>query len=91
MLIVVNLSLSNFYFGYCLAYLSTVDFHLVTCVFKVNLSYETARGVITGCIPIGALLGALAGKKLLHMFSRNNFILVINIVAIIAGSLLFIT
>lgn len=91
MLIVLNLSLSNFYFGYCLVYISTVDFSVVMKVFHVNMPFETARGVLTGCIPIGALFGALLGKKLIHWFSRRNFILFINVLGLVAGSLLFIT
>ena len=51
---------------------------------------ETARGILTGCIPFGALLGALIGKKLIHVFSRRHFLLVINITALIAGGLLYI-
>lgn len=91
MLIVVNLSLSNFYFGYVLVYISTVEFEHVITTFKVTMPLETARGILTGCIPFGALLGALLGKKLIHVFSRRNFILVINVTALIAGSLLYIT
>lgn len=52
---------------------------------------ETARGILTGCIPFGALFGALLGKKLIHVFSRRNLILVINATALVAGSLLYIT
>ena len=91
MLIVVNLSLSNFYFGYVLVYISTVEFQDVMTTFKVTMPLETARGILTGCIPFGALFGALLGTKLIHVFSRRNFILVINITALIAGSLLYIT
>jgi hypothetical protein len=90
MLIVLNLSLSNFYFGYCLVYISTVDFTLVIDVWKVPFPLETARGILTGCIPIGALIGAILGKKLIHLFSRRNFLLFINALGIIAGSLLYI-
>ena len=91
MLIVINLSLSNFYFGYCLVYISTVDFDTVIKTFEVTMPTETARGVLTGCIPFGALFGALIGKKLIHVFSRRNYILFINAWALTAGSLLFIT
>lgn len=54
------------------------------------MSLQTATGIITGCISIGALFGALAGKKLIHWFSRRNFILFINALAIVAGSLIYI-
>lgn len=39
---------------------------------------------------MGALIGALLGKKLIHHFSRRNFILFINVWAIVAGALLYI-
>jgi MFS family permease len=91
MLIVINLSLSNFYFGYCLVYISTVDFDTVIKTFGVTMTTEVARGVLTGCIPFGALFGALLGKKLIHVFSRRDFILFINAWALISGSLLYIT
>jgi MFS family permease len=51
---------------------------------------ETARGILTGCIPFGALFGALLGKKLIHVLSRRHYILVINAMALIAGALLYI-
>lgn len=59
-------------------------------VFKVSLSLQVATGIITGCISFGALLGALIGKKLIHLFSRRNFILFINAIAVVAGSLIYI-
>lgn len=90
MMIVLNLSLSNFYFGYCLVYISTVDFHLVMDVWNVPFDLEIGRGILTGCIPIGALFGALLGKKLIHVLSRRNFILLINACGIVSGSLIYI-
>lgn len=60
-------------------------------IFNVTMPIETARGILTGCIPFGALFGALLGKKLIHVFSRRNLILVINVIALVAGSLLYIT
>lgn len=91
MLIVINLSLSNFYFGYCLVYISTVDFHTVIKVWGVDMPIETARGILTGCIPFGALFGALLGKKLIHVFSRRHYLLFINACALVSGGLLYIT
>jgi MFS family permease len=55
------------------------------------MSVETARGVLNGCIPVGAGIGALIAKWITHWFSRRNFILVTNFIAIIAGALIFIT
>lgn len=55
------------------------------------MDIETARGVLNGCIPVGAGVGALVAKKLTHMFSRRNFVLLTNLIAVIAGSLIYIT
>jgi MFS family permease len=90
-LIVVNLSLSNLYFGYCLVYISTIDFNEVIEIFSISLESSTAKGILTGCIPVGAGIGALLGLKLIHVFSRRNFVLFINLIAIMAGSLIYIT
>jgi len=59
-------------------------------LFEITIPSDVAKGVITGCMPIGAGVGALAGTKLIHVFSRRKFILLINLVAIIAGCLLYI-
>jgi MFS family permease len=72
-------------------YISTVDFNTVMMTFEVTMPTETARGILTGCIPFGALFGALLGKKLIHVFSRRNYILFINTWALTAGSLLYVT
>lgn len=60
-------------------------------VWNVPFPFETARGILTGCIPVGALIGALCGKKLIHLFSRRNFIVFINVLGLVSGSLLYIT
>lgn len=39
---------------------------------------------------MGALIGALLGEKMIHIFSRRKFILLINGCGIVSGSLLYI-
>ena len=59
-------------------------------IFAITLGPDTAKGILTGCIPIGAGVGALLGTKLIHVFSRRKFVLLINVVAIVVGCLLYI-
>ena len=59
-------------------------------IFSITIGTNVVKGLLLGCLPIGAGIGALAGTKLIHVFSRRKFILLINLVAIIAGSLLYI-
>jgi MFS family permease len=59
-------------------------------IYNITISPETAKSLLTGFIPIGAGIGALIGRKLIHVFSRRKFILFINLVAIIAGSIVFV-
>lgn len=59
-------------------------------LFSITLGTDVAKGLLLGCLPIGAGIGSLAGTKLIHVFSRRKLILLINLVAIIAGCLLYI-
>lgn len=54
------------------------------------MSPNVAKGILTGCIPIGAGIGALIARKLIHVFSRRKFVLLINLIALIAGCVLYI-
>lgn len=49
-----------------------------------------ARGVLNGLIPGGACVGAIVAKRLIHVFSRRQFILFVNAVAFAAGCLIYI-
>lgn len=59
-------------------------------IFSITLGADAAKGILTGCIPIGAGIGALLGTKLIHVFSRRKYVLLINIVAITVGCLIYI-
>ncbi len=54
------------------------------------MSPDIARGILTACIPIGAGIGGLLASKLIHIFSRRNLVLLINLIAVIAGCILYI-
>jgi hypothetical protein len=73
-LIVLNICLSSFYFGYCIVYLGQIDIETIKKVFDIDLSPGTASGVLNGCIPIGALMGALSSSILIAKFSRRYII-----------------
>lgn len=68
---VLNLCFSSFYFGYALAYLGTFDFENIVPIFSITMDKETAQGLLNGCVPIGAGIGALSSSILLRKFSRR--------------------
>lgn len=70
-LMVLNICLSSFYFGYCVVYLGQIDPETLVKIFDIPLTPATASGVLNGCIPIGALLGALSSSVLIAKFSRR--------------------
>ena len=70
-MIVLNICLSSFYFGYCIVYLGQIDIEVLQKIFNIDLSSGTAAGILNGCIPIGALLGALSSSVLIARFSRR--------------------
>lgn len=70
-LIVWNIALSSFYFGYSIVYLGQIDTNTLKDVFSIDLSKGTTEGVLNGCIPIGALFGALSSSFFISRFSRR--------------------
>jgi len=70
-LIIWNISLSSFYFGYCIVYLGSIEIQTIKQVFGINVSDSVAEGLLNGCIPIGALVGALSSSLLISRFSRR--------------------
>jgi hypothetical protein len=66
-----NIALSSFYFGYCIAYLGTLPIHTIKKVFTTEMEDATTQGLLNGCIPIGALFGALSCSFFLKRFSRR--------------------
>jgi hypothetical protein len=70
-LIVWNICLSSFYFGYCIVYLGQVKTETLQDIFNIDISKGTTEGILNGCIPIGALLGALCSSFFIARFSRR--------------------
>lgn len=70
-LIVLNISLSSFYFGYVIVYFGQLDIATIKDIFHIDLDETTAKGVLNGIIPVGALFGALGSSFLLKKLSRR--------------------
>ena len=68
--------ISSVYFGFGLAYFSTIDFeeYLIN-IYGIMLPAATAKGLLIGCIPIGGGIGALLCSALHRFFSRRYFFL----------------
>lgn len=71
LLVISNVSLSSFYFGYTIIYLSVLDFNLVIRIFDINISRSLAEGLITSCVPIGGLIGAYFSSYFIKHLSRR--------------------
>ena len=56
-----KLTLSGFYFGYCLVYLSTVPFDDVVEIYNITIDEDLAQGLMIGGVPIGGIIGSLLG------------------------------
>ena len=70
-LIVLNIALSSFYFGYSIAYFGQLDIDMVLDLIGFEIDSSTAKGLFNGCIPVGALFGALSSSFLIKIFSRR--------------------
>ena len=70
-LIILNISLSFFYFGYSIVYLGSIDIATLKKIYVTDISDGTASGVLNGCVPIGALFGALGSTFFIARFSRR--------------------
>lgn len=70
-LIVWNIALSSFYFGYSIVYLGQINTNTLKDVFSIDLSNGTTEGLLNGCIPIGGLFGALSSSFFISRFSRR--------------------
>ena len=90
LLVVSTVALGGFYFGYALAYMNAVDFDVVISTYKITWDSTTAEGLLNGCIPIGAGIGALITEILIKKFSRRQFLFIVNFVAFAAGAFLYV-
>jgi len=71
MLLIANVSLSSFYFGYTIIYLSVIDFTVVMDIYAIDISKSDAEGLLTFCVPLGGCLGALASSYFINKVSRR--------------------
>lgn len=70
-LIALNITLSSFYFGYCVVYFGQLDIEAILKILSFDIDPNLAKGLLNGCIPIGALFGALSSSFLINKFSRR--------------------
>jgi hypothetical protein len=70
-LVVLNIALSSFYFGYCIVYFGQLKIEEIKRIFSIDIEDNTAKGVLNGCTPLGALVGALVSSFLIAKFSRR--------------------
>ena len=68
---VLTYSLSTFYFGYSLVYFGAIPIETTIHFYRIRVGRAIASGVINGCVPIGALFGALLSVFLIAHFSRR--------------------
>lgn len=89
----VILGFSTFYFGYCLTYFSTFSFNpkVSSEVLDIQGSGSTIDSVLKGILPIGAMAGAATAPIFMRFLTRKQFILTINILAIIIEGIIQIT
>ena len=69
--VVSTFALGTFYFGYAIAYFSSIDFHAIVTIYGITWDETTAQGLLTGCVPIGGGIGALGSDILIKRFSRR--------------------
>jgi hypothetical protein len=57
-----NTAISFFHFGYFLVYLGALPIDTVIRIYSVDINKAVAQGIMNGCIPIGALIGAVGSS-----------------------------
>lgn len=70
-LIVWNITLASFYFGYCLVYLGTIPIETIMKIYNIDFDKGVTKGILNGCVPMGALCGALVSSIIISKFSRK--------------------
>ena len=95
-LVVLNITLSAFYFGYSIAYFGQLDIATMLNILDFDIDPSTAKGILNGCIPVGGLVGALCSSILIRKLSRKyplflfrNSLLALNFLAIAVGGLIY--
>ena len=85
-----SFALSSFYYGYILIYLGSIPIATVITAYNIQLTEGQAKGLLNGCIPVGAILGAYFIRPLMKRYSRRKSILFTNIIASIAGFFIYV-
>jgi len=70
-LIIANFSLSSFYFGYIIMYMSIIDFETITQVFGITMNKANAQGILTFFVPLGGLIGSFLSSYFINNISRR--------------------
>lgn len=70
-LIVFNISLSSFYFGYSVIYFAAVPYETISKIYGIELDVALAQGLLNGAIGVGALFGSFLSSFLLNKFTRR--------------------
>lgn len=93
----VNICLSQFYIGYGVAYLGTFEFDTILTIYHIEIEKNLADGLLQGCIPLGAGVGALISFLLMKFLSRRYFcsylrfsFIVVNLFLIMLTALTFV-
>jgi uncharacterized protein (DUF697 family) len=70
-MIIFNIALSSFYFGYTMVYLPAIDFAAIYKLYGIDINYQVAQGILVACAPIGGGLGAVSSSLLISRVSRR--------------------
>ena len=91
-LIVTLISLSSFYFGYCLTYLSTIPKSTLAKYYGILItSSDSTLPILTGAMPVGGIFGSLLANLVMRKFTRRNFLVFVNCIALFINLLIQVT
>jgi hypothetical protein len=68
--VVLNVSLSAVFSGYCLAYFNTLTFDDTIAIFQITQNRAIMQGLLSFCIPAGAGIGGYISNYLTSHYSR---------------------
>ena len=68
--VVLNISLSSFFSGYCLAYFNTITFDDTVSIFSITQERAFMQGLLSFCIPAGAGIGGYLSRSIMTRYSR---------------------
>ena len=64
-MIIFNIALSSFFFGYAMVYLPSIDFDAIYKMYGIQINKQFAQGILVACVPIGGGLGAVSSSLLI--------------------------